>query len=46
MTMTVTQAVITMGIVIAGTVFTRFIAYIAFPEGKKMITYNKFRKFN
>ena len=30
MTMTVTQAVITVGIVIAGTVFTRFIAYIAF----------------
>ena len=36
MTMTVTQAVITVGIVIAGTVFTRFIAYIAFPEGKKI----------
>ena len=36
MTMTVTQAIITVGIVITGTVFTRFIAYIAFPEGKKI----------
>ena len=36
MTMTVIQSFITVGIVIAGTVFTRFIAYIAFPEGKKI----------
>lgn len=36
MTMTVQEAVITVGIVIAGTVFTRFIPYIAFPEGRKI----------
>lgn len=36
MTMTLTQAVITVAIVIAGTVFTRFLSYLAFPEGRKI----------
>ena len=42
MTMSLPQAVITVAIVIAGTVFTRFISYLAFPEGKAIppfITY-------
>lgn len=42
MTMTLNQAVITVAIVIAGTVFTRFLSYLAFPEGKPIppfITY-------
>ena len=34
MTMTLAQAVITVSIVVAGTVFTRFLPYLAFPEGK------------
>ena len=36
MIMTSAQAVITVVIVIAGTIFTRFISYIAFPEGKQI----------
>ena len=34
--MTLTQQIITVAVVIAATVFTRFIPYIAFPEGKKI----------
>lgn len=36
MTMTTTQMWITIAVVIAGTVFTRFLPYIAFPEGRKI----------
>ena len=36
MIMTTTQAVITVAIVVAGTIFTRFISYIAFPGGKQI----------
>lgn len=33
--MTITEQIITILVVIAGTMFTRFIAFIVFPEGKK-----------
>ncbi|MBB5183716.1 branched-chain amino acid transporter permease [Catenisphaera adipataccumulans] len=39
MTMTAAQTAITILIVIAGTVFTRFISYIAFPEGRPIPSY-------
>lgn len=34
--MTLTQQIITIAVVVAATVFTRFIPYIAFPEGKRI----------
>lgn len=34
MTMTVTQSIITIAVVVLGTMFTRFLAFIVFPEGK------------
>ena len=36
MIMTAAQAVITVAIVVSGTIFTRFISYLAFPEGKQI----------
>ena len=35
MTMTTTQAIITIAAVVLGTMATRFIPFIIFPEGKK-----------
>ncbi len=34
MTMTVTQSIITIAVVAAGTMLTRFLPFIVFPEGK------------
>lgn len=37
--MTITQSVITILVVILGTMITRFLPFILFPEGKKIPTY-------
>lgn len=42
MTMTAAQAVCTVAIAIAGTMFTRFLPYIAFPEGRKIPPFVKY----
>lgn len=37
--MTHTQMLITLAVIVAGTVLTRFLPYIAFPEGRKIPDY-------
>ena len=49
MTMTITQQIITVAVVVLGTMTTRFLPFIIFPEGKEplaVITYlgNKWKK--
>ena len=39
MTMTTTQAIITIAAVVLGTMATRFIPFIIFPEGKNCLLY-------
>ena len=42
MTMTTTQAIITIAAVVLGTMATRFIPFIIFPEGKNPIHVGQF----
>lgn len=40
--MTVAQQILTIGTVVLGTVFTRFITFILFPQGKETPEYIKY----